>query len=88
MLFFNKLGTAVVAGLVGVILTAVGYVGGSETQAEGVPNAMNLIFTLGPGVLAVVTGLVYLAYKLDNNKYKEIVAELKERHANSDIEYL
>jgi sugar (glycoside-pentoside-hexuronide) transporter len=88
VLFFNKLGTAVVAGMIGVLLTAVGYVGGSESQAPGVSNAMNVLFSLGPGILAIITGFVYLAYRLDDKTYTRIVGELKERHATSGVEFL
>jgi sugar (glycoside-pentoside-hexuronide) transporter len=87
VLFANKLGTAIVAGVMGLLLASVGYVGGTE-QPEAVKDAINVIFSLGPGVLAVITGVVYLFYKLDERTYSKVVAELKQRHADSGIEFM
>jgi len=88
VLFFNKLGTAAVAAIVGVLLATAGYVGGAETQPENVGQVVNMIFSLGPGILAILTGLVYFLYPLSSSMYLKIVGELKERHAKSDIEFL
>lgn len=88
VLFCEKLGTALVAGLMGIILATVGYVGGAETQPESVPLAINIIFSIGPGIMSIITGLVYMAYPLNDKVYHQVLADLKERHAASDVEYM
>lgn len=60
-----KIGAALGAGALGIILTAVGYVGGAETISGTSMIVIRLLYSLVPMVLYILTALSLKAYKLD-----------------------
>ncbi|MFA0439944.1 symporter YagG [Vibrio sp. 10N.286.49.C2] len=75
-LFAIKLGIALGGASVGWILAASGYVGGADVQTESAVTAINLLFTVIPGIFYVVVAVFMLLYKLDNSKLDQIKAML------------
>ncbi|RAS66295.1 sugar (glycoside-pentoside-hexuronide) transporter [Vibrio diazotrophicus] len=75
-LFAIKLGIAIGGAGVGWILAWAGYQGGAEVQTDEAVNAINLLFTVLPGVFFASLAVFMLFYKLDNKKLGEIKQEL------------
>ncbi|MEZ9120893.1 glycoside-pentoside-hexuronide (GPH):cation symporter [Vibrio cyclitrophicus] len=75
-LFAIKLGIAIGGASVGWILAGSGYVGGAETQSEQVVMAINLLFTVIPGVIFASLAVFMMFYRLDNKKLAQIKALL------------
>ncbi|MGF1771417.1 glycoside-pentoside-hexuronide (GPH):cation symporter [Vibrio wakamikoensis] len=75
-LFAIKLGIALGGASVGWLLAASGYVGGAETQTESAVMAINLLFTVIPGVFYASVAIFMMFYKLDNAKLDQIKAML------------
>lgn len=76
--FANKVGNAIGISLPPLLLAITGYVAGavqSHKTLIGIQSSMYYI----PGILALIAGIAFLFYKLDNKKMKEIVAELQAR---------
>ena len=71
-LFAIKLGIALGGASVGWILAGTGYVGGAETQSESALMAINLLFTVIPGIIFVSLAVVISFYNLDNKKLAQI----------------
>ncbi len=77
-LFAQKMGLAVGAGLAAYILALFGYIADQE-QSELATLGIRLMFTVFPAVLAALSGLAILFYKIDNKTVKQMEAELAER---------
>ncbi len=75
-LFAIKLGIAIGGASVGWILAATGYVGGAEVQSAQAVNAINLLFTVVPGVIFASLAVFMAFYQLDNEKLGQIKAML------------
>jgi Na+/melibiose symporter-like transporter len=75
-LFAIKLGNAIGGASVGWILAWTGYVGGAETQTPEAINAINLLFTVIPGVMYASLSIFMMFYQLDNKKLEQIKALL------------
>ena len=67
----------IVAG-VGAVLAALGFAA-NQTQNGDVLFWINGFFTWVPGVIGIVVGVVFLFYKLNRERYYEILAKLKEK---------
>ncbi|KHT65593.1 symporter YagG [Photobacterium gaetbulicola] len=76
-LFAIKLGIALGGAAVGWILALSGYVGGAETQSAEAMNAINLLYTVVPGVMFASLAVLMLFYKLDTQKLTQIKALLE-----------
>ena len=76
--FANKLGMTISTAGVGAVLAALGFAA-NQTQNEQVLFWINGFFTWAPGVIGIVVGIVFLFYKLNRERYYEILAKLKER---------
>ncbi|MGR5063998.1 glycoside-pentoside-hexuronide (GPH):cation symporter [Photobacterium sp. DNB22_13_2] len=76
-LFAIKLGIALGGAAVGWILAWSGYVGGAETQSAEAMNAINLLYTVVPGVMFASLAVLMLFYKLDTQKLTQIKALLE-----------
>lgn len=74
--FFLKVGMAIGVAGAGVIMSAMGYVAGTA-QSPNVLTGINLIFTLVPGILAIITAVMLKFYPLDHATYEEILEKLK-----------
>lgn len=75
-LFAIKLGIALGGAAVGWILAWSGYVGGAETQTPEALNAINLLYTVIPGITFVSLAVFMMFYQLDNAKLEQIKALL------------
>ncbi len=75
-LFAIKLGIAVGGAVVGWILAGAGYEGGTEIQTATAINAINLLFTVIPGIIFISLAVLMMFYKLDNAKLERIKAML------------
>lgn len=86
-LFAIKLGIAIGGASVGWILAASGYVGGQETQSAEALNAINLLYTIIPGVMFIFLAVLMSFYKLDNKKLEQIKAmlALDNKEPTSDV---
>ena len=63
---------------VGAVLAALGFAA-NQTQNGDVLFWINGFFTWVPGVIGIVVGVVFLFYKLNRERYYEILAKLKEK---------
>ncbi|GLS91738.1 MFS transporter [Psychromonas marina] len=75
-LFAIKLGIAIGGASVGWILAYSGYVGGSPVQSDEAVHAINLLFTVIPGVMYASLAIIMMFYKLDNAQLDKIKALL------------
>ncbi|PTY08939.1 MFS transporter [Opitutaceae bacterium EW11] len=78
--FSQKLGLAVGTWLLGTLLTYFGFV----SNAVQTPKALfgiALVFSILPGLLAILSGLAIFFYKLDEPQVKRVERELAERKA-------
>ncbi|CAM3153227.1 glycoside-pentoside-hexuronide (GPH):cation symporter [Vibrio mytili] len=75
-LFAIKLGIAVGGAAVGWVLAAAGYVGGAEVQTAEAVTAINLLFTVIPGIIFMSLAVIMLFYKLDNQRLAQVKALL------------
>lgn len=88
-LFAIKLGIALGGASVGWILAWFGYQGGAETQSAEAINAINLLYTVIPGIFFISLAFIMMFYKLDNHKLEQIKAMLaldaKEQEARKAV---
>lgn len=78
LLFSQKMGLAIGAGLAGWILGYFGYAAGQE-QSEGSLLGIRLIFTVFPGLLTLAAAGATVFYPLTDQSIREIDTELNER---------
>lgn len=76
----QKVASGVGTALLGFIMTACGYNGLAEVQPASAINAINFMYMIVPGILAVVLIIGLYFYKLERD-YPKYVKELEERHA-------
>ena len=76
--FANKLGMTISTAGVGAVLAALGFAA-NQTQNGDVLFWINGFFTWLPGVIGIVVGVGFLFYKLNRERYYEILAKLKEK---------
>ncbi|SHO56204.1 glycoside-pentoside-hexuronide (GPH):cation symporter [Vibrio quintilis] len=71
-LFAIKLGIAIGGAAVGWILAGAGYIGGASEQTNAAIEAINLLFTVIPGIIFLSLAIIMLFYHLDNEKVERI----------------
>ena len=76
--FGNKVGQAIGSAGGIAILGALGYVA-NQTQSETVLNALNFMWGILPPILWIVSGLLFLFYKIDQDMFNSMLAEIKAR---------
>ena len=76
--FAQKMGLAVGAGLSGYILAWYGFVA-NEVQTEETIMGIRLMFTIFPGVLAILGTIAFFFYRLDRSMISTIESELSTR---------
>jgi len=79
--FVQKVGLAIGAATIGWLLSYYGFVA-NATQTPGVIHGITLLFSLLPGVFALLAGLAIFFYPLDEPQVKQIERELAERKGN------
>ena len=83
--FFRKCSQAVAGFVPGLVLGLVGYVPNAVQSAAALAGIKGLMF-IYPSVLAIATIVVMgTVYKLSDQRFKEIVALLKERKAQENL---
>ncbi|WP_295895695.1 glycoside-pentoside-hexuronide (GPH):cation symporter [uncultured Vibrio sp.] len=75
-LFAIKLGIAIGGASVGWVLALSGYVGGAEVQSAEAMMAINLLYTVIPGVIFASLAIFMMFYRLDNAQLEKIKALL------------
>ena len=75
----QKIMSAAATAILGIILTAVGYQGGSDMIAAGAVSAIEHMFLTVPGLALVVSGIFYIMLNLSNKRVDEMRAEIAER---------
>ncbi len=76
--FAQKMGLALGAGLSGFVLSLFGFVANQE-QSEGAMMGIRLMFSIFPGILAMLSALAIVFYGLNNDRVRQIEKELAER---------
>ncbi|HEY4299774.1 MAG TPA: MFS transporter [Candidatus Didemnitutus sp.] len=83
--FIQKVGLAVGSGMIGWLLSAYGFVP-NAAQSPAALHGITLMFSLLPGVFALLAGLAIIFYGLDEPRVKQIERELAERKSASGLE--
>jgi GPH family glycoside/pentoside/hexuronide:cation symporter len=83
--FVQKVGLAVGSGMIGWLLNAYGFVP-NTIQGPAALHGINLMFSLLPGVFALLAGLAIVFYGLDEPKVKQIEQELAARKSSPSAE--
>ena len=76
--FAQKMGLAVGAGLSGLVLSLFGFVA-NQDQSESAMTGIRLMFSIFPGVLAMLSAFAIFFYSLSSDKVRQIEKELAER---------
>jgi GPH family glycoside/pentoside/hexuronide:cation symporter len=78
--FAQKMGLAVGAGALGIILGAFGFVA-NEAQSDFSLLGIRLMFSIAPAALAILGAIFIFFYKIDTRLMSKIEDELATRHA-------
>ncbi|WP_314592075.1 MFS transporter [Paenibacillus terrigena] len=81
--FVTKFSTAISAGLIGVILSITNYVPNVQQHA-GTLMGIHATMSIVPAITALISILPLLIYDLNNKKYAEIVAILKDKRDDKE----
>ena len=84
VLFAQKMGLAVGAGLTGIILGYFGFVA-NELQGEEAIFGIKFMFSIIPAILAITGAIALLFYKIDSKTLKIMESELAIKHASRSI---
>jgi glycoside/pentoside/hexuronide:cation symporter, GPH family len=76
--FVQKVGLAIGSAMIGWLLAHYGYVAEAEQSARSL-HGITLLFSLLPGVFALLSGLAIFFYPLDEAQVKQMEAELAAR---------
>ena len=79
-MFVQKAGLALGGWSVGVLLAYFGYVA-NVTQSEQSAHGILLMFSLIPGLLTILSGIVLFWYQLSDDEVEKIAVDLRERRA-------
>ncbi len=82
--FFRKVSQAVAGAVAGYALAAGGFVARAPEQPESALTAIRAVVGLGPAIFGIVGILIFLAYPLTDQRFREIVAELQRRQGIED----
>ncbi|MFK7828850.1 MAG: MFS transporter [Congregibacter sp.] len=77
--FAQKMGLAVGAGLLGIVLGAFGFVA-NEVQSETSMLSIRLMFSILPAVLAIMGAMFIYFYRIDAHTIRQMEDELAELH--------
>ena len=77
-LFAQKMGLAIGAGLSGFVLSLFGFVA-NQDQTESAMIGIRLMFSVFPGILAMLSAFAILFYALSSDKVRQIEEELAAR---------
>jgi glucuronide carrier protein len=80
--FFRKMSQALSASLVGFALAAGSFVPKASTQPDSARTAIKLVVGLSPAVFGLLGVAIFAFYPLTDDRFKEIVKELRARTAD------
>jgi GPH family glycoside/pentoside/hexuronide:cation symporter len=83
VLFAQKTGLAVGAGLAGIMLGVVGFVA-NEVQSDSALLGIRVMFSVVPAVLGILGAIAIMFYKIDRETLKEMETDLAIAHAKRD----
>jgi len=78
--FVQKVGLAIGSAMIGWLLSYYGYVAEAEQSARSI-HGITLLFSVLPGVFALLSGFAIFFYRLDEGTVKQIERELAARKA-------
>lgn len=78
--FLNKIGIAIGTAGVVAIIGALGYVP-NAVQTPVVNNVISMFMYIIPGAMTALIGVMFFAYKLDYDKFEEVLAKLQAKKA-------
>ena len=84
MSFFQKLGAALATWIMGVLLSASGYDGTALVQPESAMSMINFIVTLIPASLAIIAGLISIAYPITGKRFDALMVALKAKREGKE----
>ena len=84
--FFRRVSQALAAGLVGAGLALGGFVTGGVAQPDAALAAIRWLVGVLPAALAIIGGLVFLLYPLDDARHAEIIGHLREGGRSADAD--
>ena len=79
--FFRKIAQALAGSAAAAALAVGGFAAKAPQQPENALLAMRVIVGLGPAGFALLGALIFLAYPLTDDRYRQILGELRVRHA-------
>jgi len=82
--FFQKLGSASVMWLTGMVLSYVGYVANAASQTPQALNGIELIVTVLPGIMAIISGILIIFYPLTQKRYEALFEALSAKKAGRE----
>ena len=77
--FAMKLGGAIAPTMLLALLASTGYVEGSPVQTDGALLTMNVVMNLVPAILAAISFVLFLFYRLNDKLHAQILKDLEER---------
>jgi len=77
----HQLGLGIAAFLLGMFLSAFGYVSGADVQDATATLGVRLAFAIIPGLFLVLAALLLQRYRITRDRMDRAVAELDRRHA-------
>jgi GPH family glycoside/pentoside/hexuronide:cation symporter len=78
----QKAGLALGGWAVGMLLAYFGYVANVEQSSESAHGIL-LMFSIIPGVLTILSGVVLFWYNLDDDEVEKIALELEKRRSET-----
>lgn len=75
----QEFGSAITPAVGTAVIGAIGFVSGAQTQSAAVMQAISLHTWLLPGILSLLAGIMFLFYKLSDERHREIVVQLENR---------
>lgn len=83
--FFNKVGNSIPAALSGVILGALGFVGGADFQTDLVNNGIVFLMFGGTMLAQAIAILAMKSYPITREFYAKMTSELKEKREKKHV---
>ena len=83
-MFFQKIGLAIGGALAGWLLSYYGFIKDTALSAQ-TREGITLMFSVFPGICAILTAFLLLFYKLTDNEVKTITANLEERRKEDAV---